>query len=91
MTGAESYDEYAEESHPWAVDSQSLGRFGLVEILVFAASVLVPFIYLVANGALDWGPVKRVRCSSRRPSAPRRRRCAISGRRATKQRRRSRR
>ena len=46
---------------PWAVDSQSLGRFGLVEILVFAASVFVPFIYLVANGALDWGPIKRVR------------------------------
>ena len=46
---------------PWAVDSQGLGRFGLVEILVFAASVFVPFIYLVANGALDWGPLKRVR------------------------------
>jgi NADH-quinone oxidoreductase subunit A len=46
---------------PWAVDSQSLGRFGLVEILVFAASVFVPFIYLVANGVLDWGPRKRVR------------------------------
>jgi NADH-quinone oxidoreductase subunit A len=46
---------------PWAVDSQGLGRFGLVEILVFAASVFVPFICLVANGALDWGPVKRVR------------------------------
>jgi NADH-quinone oxidoreductase subunit A len=46
---------------PWAVDSQSLGRFGLVEILVFAASVFVPFVYLVANGALDWGPLKRVR------------------------------
>jgi NADH-quinone oxidoreductase subunit A len=46
---------------PWAVDSESLGRFGLVEILVFAASVFVPLVYLVANGALDWGPLKRVR------------------------------
>jgi NADH-quinone oxidoreductase subunit A len=46
---------------PWAVVSQSLGRFGLVEILVFAASVFVPLVYLVANGALDWGPLKRVR------------------------------
>ncbi|MGD0945519.1 MAG: NADH-quinone oxidoreductase subunit A, partial [Acidimicrobiales bacterium] len=45
----------------WAVDAQSLGRFGLVEILVFAASVFVPLVYLVANGALDWGPLKRVR------------------------------
>jgi NADH-quinone oxidoreductase subunit A len=46
---------------PWAVDFQSLGRFGLVEILVFAVSVFVPLVYLVANGALDWGPIKRVR------------------------------
>jgi NADH-quinone oxidoreductase subunit A len=46
---------------PWAVDSQSLGRFGLVEILVFAVSLFIPFVYLVANGALDWGPLKRVR------------------------------
>ena len=46
---------------PWAVDSEGLGRFGLVEILVFAAVVFVPFLYLVANGALDWGPLKRVR------------------------------
>ena len=45
---------------PWAVVSESLGRFGLVEILVFAASVFVPLVYLVANGALDWGPSKRV-------------------------------
>jgi len=46
---------------PWAVDSASLGRFGLVEILVFAATLFVPFLYLLANGALDWGPIKRVR------------------------------
>ncbi len=46
---------------PWAVDAQSLGRFGLVEIIVFAATVFVPLVYLVANGALDWGPMKRVR------------------------------
>jgi NADH-quinone oxidoreductase subunit A len=46
---------------PWAVVSNSLGRFGLIEILVFAATVFVPLVYLVANGALDWGPVKRVR------------------------------
>ena len=46
---------------PWAVDAQSLGRFGLVEIIVFAATVFVPLVYLVGNGALDWGPMKRVR------------------------------
>lgn len=46
---------------PWAVVYGQLGRFGLVEIIVFAASVFFSFIYLVANGALDWGPVKRVK------------------------------
>jgi len=46
---------------PWAVDSANLGRFGLIEILVFAGTVFVPLVYLVANGALDWGPIKRVR------------------------------
>ncbi len=46
---------------PWAVVANQLGRFGLVEILVFAAAVFISFIYLVSNGALDWGPVKRVR------------------------------
>ena len=66
---------------PWAVDSQSLGRFGLVEILVFAASVFVPFIYLVANGALDWGPVKRVRPVEWSRAALRRRQSGTSGRR----------
>jgi len=46
---------------PWAVDASQLGRFGVVEIVVFAATVFVPFVYLIANGALDWGPIKRVR------------------------------
>ena len=46
---------------PWAVVFGELHTFGLVEILVFAAAVFVSFIYLVSNGALDWGPMKRVR------------------------------
>ena len=46
---------------PWAVVYNQLGRFGLVEIIVFAAAVFFSFMYLLANGALDWGPVKRVR------------------------------
>ncbi|HVC25577.1 MAG TPA: NADH-quinone oxidoreductase subunit A [Acidimicrobiales bacterium] len=46
---------------PWAVVYNELGRFGLVEIIVFAAAVFFSFIYLLANGALDWGPVKRIR------------------------------
>jgi NADH-quinone oxidoreductase subunit A len=46
---------------PWAVIYGQLGRFGLVEIVIFAATVFIAFVYLVANGALDWGPIKRVR------------------------------
>jgi NADH-quinone oxidoreductase subunit A len=46
---------------PWAVVYSQLNTFGLVEILVFAAAVLFSFIYLVSNGALNWGPVRRVR------------------------------
>ena len=46
--------------YPWAVIYRDLGAFGLVEVLVFAVAVFVSFIYLLANGALDWGPVKRL-------------------------------
>ncbi len=45
---------------PWAVVFGQLRTFGLVEILVFAAAVFVSFVYLISNGALDWGPMKRV-------------------------------
>jgi NADH-quinone oxidoreductase subunit A len=47
--------------YPWAVVFRRLGAFGLVEMLVFAAAVFVSFVYLIGNGALDWGPVKRLR------------------------------
>ena len=46
---------------PWAVVFGELKTFGLVEILVFAAAVFISFLYLISNGALDWGPIKRVR------------------------------
>ena len=46
--------------YPWAVDFHQLGLFGLVEVLVFAVVVFVAFLYLVSNGALSWGPVRRL-------------------------------
>jgi NADH-quinone oxidoreductase subunit A len=46
---------------PWAVVYNSLGTFGLVEIIVFSLAVFISFIYLIANGALDWGPIKNMR------------------------------
>ena len=40
---------------------RELGAFGLWEMVVFAGAVFFSFVYLLANGALDWGPVKRTR------------------------------
>ncbi len=48
--------------YPWAVIFRNdLRGFGLVEMVVSAGIIFVPFVYLIANGALDWGPVNRVR------------------------------
>ena len=47
--------------YPWAVIFRQLDVFGLVEMIVFALAVFVSFVYLISNGALDWGPVKRLR------------------------------
>ncbi len=49
---------------PWAVVNNSLGTFGLIEIILFSLAVFVSFIYLIANGALDWGPIKHIRPAS---------------------------
>ena len=47
--------------YPWAVIFRQLRLFGLVEMIVFAIAVFVSFMYLISNGALDWGPTKRLR------------------------------
>ena len=46
--------------YPYAIAHKPLGLFGLLEVTMFAASVFVSFVYLIANGALDWGPAKRM-------------------------------
>ncbi len=45
--------------YPWAVIYRNLGVPGLVEVLLFTVAVLVSFVYLLSNGALDWGPARR--------------------------------
>src|SRR5213082_1910257 len=48
--------------YPWAVIYRAdLQTFGLIEMVVFAVAVFVAFVYLISNGALDWGPAKRLR------------------------------
>lgn len=46
---------------PYAVVFRELGGYGLVAIVIFVAAVFESFVYLIGNGALDWGPVKRLR------------------------------
>lgn len=46
--------------YPYAVISKSLGIFGVAEMLIFGVAVFVSFLYLVSNGALNWGPAKRI-------------------------------
>jgi NADH-quinone oxidoreductase subunit A len=46
--------------YPFAVVFHQIRTFGLVEVIVFAAVVFIAFLYLVSNGALNWGPVKRL-------------------------------
>ena len=46
--------------YPWAVIYRQLGAFGLWEMVLFAVAVFVSFLYLIGNGALNWGPVKHL-------------------------------
>lgn len=47
--------------YPWAMAHKDVGWFGLVAVLIFTVAVFESFAYLIANGALEWGPVKRLR------------------------------
>ncbi len=46
--------------YPWAVAQGGLGLFGLVLIMIFSFAVFESFVYLIGNGALEWGPLKQV-------------------------------
>jgi NADH-quinone oxidoreductase subunit A len=39
---------------PWAVKYGQLGVYGLVEMIVFLGILLVGYVWLYRNGALDW-------------------------------------
>jgi NADH-quinone oxidoreductase subunit A len=71
--------------YPYAVIHRELGGFGLVEMVVFVVAVFASFVFLIANGALDWGPVKRrhradPRVSTTRTAATTVRRVGLEGR-----------
>jgi NADH-quinone oxidoreductase subunit A len=39
---------------PWAIQYNVLGWFGMIEMLVFLAILIVGFIWIFKKGALDW-------------------------------------
>jgi NADH-quinone oxidoreductase subunit A len=41
---------------PFATVFRDLGWFGLAAVLVFTFAVFESFVYLIGNGALEWGP-----------------------------------
>jgi len=45
--------------YPWAVVFRQLGVYGLVAMGIFMVAVFESFVYLIGNGALEWGPLKR--------------------------------
>lgn len=57
--------------YPYVIIHRELGLFGLVEMLVFAIAVFASFVYLIANGALDWGPIAQTRRTDPAVSADR--------------------
>jgi NADH-quinone oxidoreductase subunit A len=48
---------------PYAIAFRELGSFGLFAAVIFAVAVFESFVYLIGNGALDWGPAKVDRSS----------------------------
>lgn len=39
---------------PWAVTFRQLGLFGLVEVLIFMAILIIGYIWIWKKGALEW-------------------------------------
>lgn len=46
-------------AYPYAVSRHELGSFAFFEMAAFSAVFFVAFLYAVARGALDWGPLQR--------------------------------
>lgn len=49
--------------YPFTMVYSDLGWYGFIAILIFSAAVFESFLYLISNGALDWGPPQRLRRS----------------------------
>jgi NADH-quinone oxidoreductase subunit A len=40
--------------YPWAVNFKGLGSTGFIEMLLFVATLLLGFFYIIKKGALKW-------------------------------------
>ena len=40
--------------YPWAVHFDAMGYFGLIEMILFIATVFVAYVYVWRRGGLDW-------------------------------------
>jgi NADH-quinone oxidoreductase subunit A len=47
--------------YPYAVARDSLGFYGFWAILAFSVIFFLTFVYEVARGGLDWGPIQKYR------------------------------
>ena len=50
------FDIEAVFMYPWAVAFHQLGLYGLIEMVLFIAILLVGYLYLLKKQALDWNP-----------------------------------
>jgi NADH-quinone oxidoreductase subunit A len=50
--------------YPYATNRESLGFYGFWAIIVFSVIFFLSFVYEVAKGGLDWGPLQRMRRSA---------------------------
>jgi len=71
--------------YPYAVNRAELGAFAFWEMVAFSAVFFLAFVYVVARGALDWGPVAKARrlvdgVSDTRTSSSTIRRVGLEGR-----------
>jgi NADH-quinone oxidoreductase subunit A len=49
--------------YPFTMVASELGWYGIAAILIFSAAVFESFLYLIGNGALNWGPAQHIRRS----------------------------
>lgn len=47
--------------YPYAVSQGELGVFGFWAMALFTVLIFLPFVYEVARGGLEWGPVQKSR------------------------------